>query len=298
MFRVVASSVLAAASALALALAAPSAAFAAGTSDGQAATPAAAAPGLAPSAGLAAAPGGPACTGFGPQAPRDISAKAGANPLRVGLAPPASSMNLCNIHFHVNAEHKGPGFAVAAGEGEHGGWRCNETAKLTAQELEDPLHGRGACHGLKPGDTVEVHWVHTTCATGPGAGLGACATERCLNPELRVEAQVFLAVNDPDALDFGDFDYAASPAPAERHQALALPTGFGEPVVFAGSTTGAKFTERTCSPYQVTWSVRPWCARVDVMTLHRWCAGNAFEEDEAHGVRLIVRSPQLLAPIE
>ncbi|MGR3780907.1 MAG: delta-class carbonic anhydrase [Albimonas sp.] len=254
---------------------------------------------LAPSApALAAAE--PLCTGFGPQAPRDISAKSGANPRRFALAPPASRMNLCNIHFHVNAEHKGPGFSVPGGEGEHGGWRCNETAELTALELEDPLHGHGACHGLKPGDTVEVHWVHTTCEAGPGAGLAACASETCANPQLRVETQVFLAVNDPEALDFSAFDYAApDPAtPVALSQPRALPTGFGEPVVFAGSTTGPKYSEQSCSPYQVTWSVRPWCARVDVMTLHRWCAENTFEEDHAHGVRRLVVSPALLSPID
>ncbi|WP_339949462.1 delta-class carbonic anhydrase [uncultured Albimonas sp.] len=241
----------------------------------------------------------PLCEGFGPQTPRDISAKSGANARLFSLAPPASRLNLCNIHFHVNAEHKGPGFSVSAGEGEHGGWRCNETAELTAQELEDPLHGHGACHGLKPGDTVEVHWVHTSCDGGPGAGLGACANANCVNPQLRVETQVFLAVNDPAALDFSQFDYASGdPASAALSQPRALPTGFGEPVVFAGSTTGPSYSQSSCSPYQVTWSVRPWCARVDIMTLHRWCAENTFEEDHAHGVRQLVTAPALLSPME
>ncbi|MDF2232815.1 delta-class carbonic anhydrase [Albimonas sp. CAU 1670] len=257
---------------------------------------------LAAAAPVASARAGadPLCEGFGPQTPRDISAKAGANARLFALAPPASRMNLCNIHFHVNAEHKGPGFSVPGGPGEHGGWRCNETAALTAEELDDPLRGHGACGGLKPGDTVEVHWVHTTCDAGPGAGLGACATETCANPQLRVETQVFLAVNDPEALDFSAFDYASSVEPAglALSQPRALPTGFGEPVVFAGSTTGPAYSDASCSPYQVTWSVRPWCARVDVMTLHRWCAENAFEEDHAHGVRRLVTAPALLAPIE
>jgi hypothetical protein len=34
------------------------------------------------------------------------------------------------------------------------------------------------------------------------ASIGACMTEAIKNPELRVEAQVFVRVNDPKALDF------------------------------------------------------------------------------------------------
>ena len=40
-------------------------------------------------------------------------------------------MNLCNIHTHTNAEHKGPGFSMHAGSGEHGGYKCNQTSELT-----------------------------------------------------------------------------------------------------------------------------------------------------------------------
>ncbi len=38
------------------------------------------------------------CTGYGPQTPRDISAKEGTNPRLWTLAPEASALNLCNIH--------------------------------------------------------------------------------------------------------------------------------------------------------------------------------------------------------
>ena len=63
-------------------------------------------------------------------------------------------------------------------------------------------------------------------------------------------------VNDPDALSFTDFDYDSAGANG-LHQAKALPSGTGDPVVFLGSTTGPSFTQETCSPLQVTWSVRP-----------------------------------------
>jgi len=207
-------------------------------------------------------------------------------------------MNLCNIHTHTNAEHKGPGFSVFAGDGEHGGYKCNETDSLTAAELEDPAHGHGAFHGIKPGDTIEVHWVHSSCAVEPGKGLGSCLSDACANPQLRVETQVFLVVNDPKALDFGSFAYGGNVV-SGLHQAKSLPTGTGEPVVFTGSTTGPKYSQSVCSPLQVTWSVRPSCAKVDVGSLYAWAEkGNVFEENHSHGVRQLVTAPELLSPIE
>jgi len=45
--------------------------------------------------------------GFGPQSPRDIDSVAGANTRVFQAAPAYTEMNLCNIHMHVGAEHKG-----------------------------------------------------------------------------------------------------------------------------------------------------------------------------------------------
>ncbi len=237
------------------------------------------------------------CTGYGAQAPRDISSHAGANRMPFTLSPPASRMNLCNIHTHTHAEHKGPGFSISAGDGKHGGWKCNESASLSKAELAPPK-GEASFKGVKPGDTLEVHWVYTTCDVAPGKTLGSCLSDACANPQLRVEAQVFLVVNDPKALDFADFAYAGNVVDG-RHQAKALPTGTGAPVVYAGSTTGPRHTNIKCSPLQATWSVRPSCAKIDVHSLHRWAAnGNVFKEDYSHGVRQLVTAPQLLAPID
>jgi len=239
------------------------------------------------------------CVGYGPQTPRDISQVEGSNARIFTLAPPSDQMNLCNIHTHTNAEHKGPGFSVSAGSGEHGGWMCNNHDDLTEAELTDPADGKGAFKGIVPGNTIEVHWVHTSCDVAPGPGLGSCLSDACANPELRVETQVFLVVNDPDnALDFNDFAYAGNKSNG-LHQAMSLPTGTGEPVVFAGSTTGPSYTQAKCSPLQVTWSVRPQCAKVDVSSLYKWVEdGNVFEEDHSHGVRQLVTAPELLSAIE
>ena len=240
---------------------------------------------------------GPACEGFGPQTPRDIDSTAGANLRTFALAPPANELNLCNIHFHNNAEHKARDFSIYAGEGEHGhggGYQCGMSKSLSAAELKAPAGE--VCKGLNPGDTIEVHWVHTSCDIKPGKGLGSCVSPACANPDLRVETQVFTVVNDSNALNFNDLTYEGNMA-SGLHQAKMLPTGTGNPIEFTGSTTGPKYTEQSCSPYQVTWSVRPQCAKVDINSLAQWCKGNTFEEDHAHGVRKLVTNPKLLSNI-
>jgi len=246
---------------------------------------------------------GALCLSAGPQTPRDISNSAGLNPIMFALAPASTEMNLCNIHTHTNAEHKGPGFSVFVGDGDHGGYACNGTADLTEAELSDPAggapDGEGAFKGVKPGDTIGVHWVHSSCDISPGEGLGSCLSDACTDPVLRVEAQTFLVVNDPGALDFNDFGYGGAGGEDGLHQPKSLPTGSGAPVVFRGSTTGPSYTQSTCSPLQVTWSVRPQCAKVDISSLNAWAAnGNVFNETKSHGVRQLVTAPELLSPIE
>lgn len=240
----------------------------------------------------------PLCTGFGPQTPRDISQTTGLNLDAFPMAPASTAMNLCNIHTHTNAEHKAPGFSVYAGDGVNGGYQCNETADLTEAELTDPANGEGAFGDVKPGDTIEVHWVHTSCDITPGEGLGSCLSETCTDPLLRVEAQSFLVVNDENALDFNDFAYDGNVVNG-LHQPKAIPSDTGTPVVFRGSTTGPSYDQATCSPLKVTWSVRPSCAKVDISSLNEWAAnGNVFNETKSHGVRQLVTAPELLSPIE
>ena len=239
------------------------------------------------------------CTDMGPQTPRDISNVSGKNLLEFAMAPESTQMNLCNIHTHTNAEHKGPGFSVFVNNSDHGGYACNDAKDLTAAELKDPSGGNGAFGYVKPGDTIEVHWVHTSCDITPGEGLGSCLSDTCTDPLLRVEAQVFLVVNDPaNALDFTTMDYKGK-APNGMHQPGFIPSDTGTPVVFRGSTTGPSYTQSKCSPLNVTWSVRPNCARVDISSLHRWAEqGNVFNEKKSHGVRQLVTAPELLSPIQ
>lgn len=237
------------------------------------------------------------CIGFGPQTPRDIDNLHGENARQFSLAPAYQEMNLCNIHFHQNAEHKAKDFAIYAGEGVNGvggGFQCAISKTLTKAELKAPKGD--VCNGLKPGDTIEVHWVHSSCDVAPGKGLGSCLSETCANPDLRVETQVFTLVNDPSALNFNDMGYGGNMVNG-LHQAKMIPDTTGSPVQFTGSTTGPSYTEQVCSPLQVSWSVRPQCAKLDINSLAQWCESNEFEEDHAHGVRKLVTNPKLLSEI-
>lgn len=236
-----------------------------------------------------------ACEGYGPQTPRDIDRKKGKNDREFSLAPSYKKMNLCNIHFHNNAEHKAKAFSILAGEGDSTGYQCKISKSLTDAELKAPKGD--VCNGLQSGDTIEVHWVHSSCDVSPGKGLGSCLSGSCANPDLRVETQVFTLVNDPSAMDFNDFSYDGNVVKG-YHQAKALPRKTGKPVEFLGSTTGPSYTEQVCSPLQVSWSVRPKCAKLDINSLAKWCESNAFEEDHAHGVRKLVVNPELLSEID
>ena len=237
------------------------------------------------------------CRGFGPQTPRDIDQLGGTNARLFAIAPDHQSMNLCNIHFHANAEHRAKDFAIYAGEGDKGvggGYQCAISKTLSEAELAAP-QGE-ICKGLKPGDTIEVHWVHSSCEVKPGKGLGSCLSDSCANPDLRVETQVFTLVNDDAALDFRTLGYGGNVVNG-LHQAKAIPNFTGAAVEFLGSTTGPSYSEAVCSPLQVTWSVRPQCAKLNIHSLGDWCSSNEFGEDHAHGVRKLVTNPALLSEI-
>jgi hypothetical protein len=215
------------------------------------------------------------CAAAGPQAPRDITNKAGTNTKTFPLAPPVMQMNLCNIHNHERAEHNEPGFNVKASEGA--GFLCNGTAALEVAAKKAVAKSDEACDKLEPGSTIEVHWVYTSCPVKIEKGKRLDACTACANPILRVEAQAFLVVNDPKVTNFTEFDY--KPTTGTHPQAKSLPTGTGTPVVFHGSTTGAAYNDTTkCSPGPATWSVRPDCTKVDIKSLHTWCKSNVFGE--------------------
>ena len=237
--------------------------------------------------------------GFGPQAPRDIDSKAGKNDIVFSQAPDYTAMNLCNIHFHESAEHKGGEFTTYAGNGDGkgsgSGYKYNghlsHAESAATEEVCNSEHG-----SLAVGDTFEVHYVHSTADITPGATLGSClAADVDNNPQLRVMAQVYVLVNDKNALDFGKL--ATVSKVNGKYQAVNMPTNLGTPVSYIGSTTGPSYNEKG-SPFQVSWSVYPKVAKVNIATVGAWCKGNQFKEDHAHGVRNLVKNPDLLSEIK
>lgn len=236
--------------------------------------------------------------GFGPQSPRDIDAIAGTNSRAFEAAPAYSEMNLCNIHMHEGAEHKGGEFTTFAGNGDGKGYGTGYlySGELSEAEMADAgmAVGKGEHGDLIPGDTIEVHYVHSTALVEPGPTLGACLSESIANPQLRVETQVYVLVNDDSALDFTDLTKIG--LVNGKQQALNIPSNTGESVQYAGSTTGPGYNE-TGSPLQVSWSVRPQVAKVNIKTVDQWFENNVFDEDHAHGVRNLVMNPDLLSNI-
>ena len=106
---------------------------------------------------------------------------------------------------------------------------------------------------------------------------------------------MFVLVNDAGALDFREL--VKQGEQNGLHQALNIPNDTGTPIQYAGSTTGPTYNEAG-SPLQVTWSVRPKVAKVNIGTVGDWCKGNVFNEDHAHGVRNLVTHLDLLSPIK
>jgi len=237
--------------------------------------------------------------GYGPQSPRDIDSLEGKNDIIFGLSPASTQMNLCNIHFHKNAEHKGGEFTHFAGNGDGHGYQTGfeYTGKFNKSELMPYEHtvGESEHGGLYPGDTIEVHYVYSTVKVTPGPTLGSCLTKENGNPQLRVETQVYVLVNDKKAQNF--LYLTAVDTVNDRPQAPNIPSDTGKAVEYIGSTTGPGYNEKA-SPYQVTWNVRPQVVKVNIATVDEWLKDNVFEEDHAHGVRNLVTNLSLLSSIK
>ncbi len=235
----------------------------------------------------------------GPQSPRDIDSFVGKNTVAFPVAPPYTSMNLCNIHFHKGAEHKGGQFTKYAGNGDGNGYHTGflYSGNLTEAELA-PVAGQEFCPGehgsLHPGDTIEAHYVFSSAQVAPGATLYACLDEFTEDLLVRVEAQVYVLVNDANASDF--IELTKHDQVNGLYQALNIPNNTGTPIQYAGSSTGPQYNDEV-SPFQLTWNVRPEVIKVNIASVGKWCEGNAYNEDHAHGVRNLIINPELLSPI-
>jgi len=236
--------------------------------------------------------------GFGPQSPRDLGSLQGLNERSFGISPPFQEMNLCNIHFHESAEHKGGEFTRYAGDGDGRGYGTGfkYSGELTDYELSPVSSPIGkTVHGdLVPGDTIEIHFVFSSAQVSPGPTLGSCINKSINNPNLRVETVVGVLVNDPSAFSFVKLTTISNSS--GRYQADNIPDNLGAPIEYAGSTTGPSYNEKA-SPFQVTWSVRPKVLKINILSLDAWLKDNIFDENHAHGVRNLVINPELLSPI-
>jgi len=226
----------------------------------------------------------------GPQAPRDIDSASGSNTTLFRISNNIDKMNLCDIHYHWNAEHKSAAYSTFVDtDNDHSGWAIVEPASTdpevrAANDISHLLEGEVHEIGVMVGDTIEVHFVHTSCDVkyeelDPANGLNNCATSVCANPQLRVVAQVFKVV-EHDA-DVSDLDH-----PMKHDDAR---------VVYTGSTTGSKYNNDHCSPYQVTWDVKKTTATIDAHGLAHW---SHEHEQHAHAVRELVTRGELLSPIQ
>ena len=235
--------------------------------------------------------------GYGPQSPRDIDSVEGVNHRAFSSAPAVTEMTLCDIHFHENAEHKGGEFTTFAGNGNgHGygtGFKYN--GELTEAEMApiDHMIGESEHSDLAPGDTIEIHFVHSTAQATLGPSLDTCLSDAIGNPQLRVETVVAVLVSE------GGSDFTEMAHIQEingLNQVPKLPSNLGTPVVYSGSTTGPSYNEKG-SPFQVTWSVRPNVTKLNIYSVEAWINNNPFGENHAHGVRNLVTNTDLLSQI-
>ena len=239
----------------------------------------------------------------GPQSPRDIDNPVGTNKIIFSVAPNRSVMNLCNIHFHAPAEHRGGQFTryIGNGDGKGYGTGYKFSGSLSAAELKPLTERIGVYeHGeLRPGDTIEIHFFHSTAHVKPGPTLASCLGKETINPQLRAEAVVGVLVNDRNAIDFMKMTKVA--VINSYYSAPNIPENLGNTVTYSGSTTGpyrnANYNTKP-SRLQVTWNVRPNVVKIDIASLGRWLKSNIFNESHAHEIRNLVIDPALLSPIQ
>ena len=151
------------------------------------------------------------------------------------MAPEASEMNLCNIHTHTNAEHKGPGFGVFVSAAADGGFACNETPNLTDAELAP---ASGAYQGRAAPATRSRCIGFTRPATPPRAkGLAPASRRVAAIRSCAWRPRSFSPSTTRTPSTSPTMAYGGNVVEG-RHQAKSLPSNTGDPVLFRGSTTG------------------------------------------------------------
>lgn len=257
-----------------------------------------------------------ACSRAQAQSPRDVTPGAeGSRPPKfpvfgppgVGAATEHAFVQV-NTHFHLGAEHR------SAGEWgydvEHGGagdvCEHNEFCEhhnITKQEVGYFCRDRGLagkkllapydfkhCHGVKVGNTYEIHWVFSTGGDKMLDGLQVTQTSN--NPHAAVRGQVYVIVNP---------EPGASMSPSSTNDDLMHTWRSPKfSVQYAGSTTGTKHTNECCSRTEVSWHVDQECHEISAASFDNMCRVMAetykmTKDTSAHGAREIV-SPNWVVP--
>jgi len=225
----------------------------------------------------------------GPIGPADVSDDA------VGTRPPlfrpqstVGRLQSTQPHMHKWAEHKSKGQYDIPGPAEATkGFECDKSGLTPAQlapfayqfcqpqpDITNcsfaaipgaaPEVTRGdvpcALSRVNPGDTIEIHWPHTSGSTSPLGPFDDVVS----NALLVVQAQVFLVVNDPK------YEMDVQLFLTHWNEALAAE----DSVAYVGSPTGDHDNRNMCYSNQNTWLVDRKCHMLHVGSLDRWCGAN------------------------
>lgn len=213
------------------------------------------------------------------------------------ITVPYYEMGLCpvNVHWHLGTEHKSDGqydeengtgpTDVAhrrklAGKTRKGG-QCMHYNK--DEEMYTKAYDWKHCVDMEVGQTYEVHWPHSmhgACGTpnqyqqpfydGVFCRIAASDTTRQLQQQIGVQGQVFVIVNDEN------YYYP------DLFKGMIVDGDMGKDIAYyAGSTTGTKRDNKTCSKYgPITWQVDRKCHKISASSFDKMCADMKATRDD------------------
>lgn len=228
------------------------------------------------------------------------------------ITTPYFKAGLCpvNVHWHLGTEHTSYGqYDEENGTGPTGvehrrklagkarkGGQCSlydDSEKMFTDHF-DWKH----CVNMEVGQTYEVHWPHSmhgSCNTPDqyqepfydGVFCKIVAnkvTDRALEQQIGVQAQVFVIVNDEDYYYPNLFG------------GMIVDGEMGKDIAYyAGSTTGTSRDNEICSSYgPITWQVDRTCNKISASSFDKMCADMKSQRDDmskdlyAHGSRIVV----------
>lgn len=267
------------------------------------------------------------CTDAGPQAPKDLTTatlNTAAHGTRNPQAPifthdQMNHMTVVNVHFHLGAEHKSDNYNDEQFTEDYDASNpVGGPYGVTDHPARPGFYGSGyspsgrkdrdavpaPCKGMKVGDTIEVHWVHSSAGVRQPDdgdyqlledGLGSAVNGRALrNPQVHVEAVVYQILPD------GDAGITFTPVGSLRETHWPDEPSADEYIRYVGSSTGMSYTgneegpTQTCSPYLINWGVDLRLHKVSSTTMQEFCslllAEGLVKDVLVHGSRRILHN--------